>query len=108
MSGVATTFSNYSEQEKKAQIQKTNGIFELKVKNEEDKEATWTIDLKKTGTVYLGPAKPKADVTIILSDETMGLLADGKAFMTGKLKTKGNIMLATKLDGLLKGSKAKL
>ncbi len=25
-----------------------------------------------------------------------------KAFMTGKLKTKGNMMLATKLDGVLK------
>lgn len=63
--------------------------------------------MKKTGTVYRGAAKPKADVTIILSDDTFTQLAGGKldgqkAFMTGKLKTKGNMMLATKLDGLLK------
>lgn len=49
----------------------------------------------------------KADVTIVLSDETFVDIADGKttgqkAFMTGALKTKGNMMLATKLDGVLK------
>ena len=49
----------------------------------------------------------KSDVTIILSDETFVDLANGKttgqkAFMTGALKTKGNMMLATKLDGVLK------
>lgn len=33
----------------------------------------------------------------------MRLQLDGqKAFMTGKLKTKGNMMLATKLDAVLK------
>lgn len=63
--------------------------------------------MKKAGTVYKGTAKPKADVTIILSDDTFAQLAEGKldgqkAFMTGKLKTKGNMMLATKLDGVLK------
>ncbi|KAG5635925.1 hypothetical protein H0H81_009666 [Sphagnurus paluster] len=92
---------------------KTNGIFELQVSNEAKEVATWTIDLKKTGTVYKGSAQPKADVTIILADETLADLASGKlngqkAFMTGKLKTKGNIMLATKLDAVLKGAKAKL
>ena len=48
------------------------------MKNEAGKEVTWTIDLKKTGTVYKGKAKPKADVTIILSDETFVQLAEGK------------------------------
>ena len=105
---------------------KTNGIFELQIKNAEGNQATWTIDLKNTGTIYKGPAKSKANVTIILSDETFQQLANGKvrpmtirtgvqslkecgaqldgqkAFMTGKLKTKGNMMFATKLDGVLK------
>lgn len=57
---------------------KTNGIFELRVKNAEGKEATWTIDLKNTGSVYLGEAKPKPNVTILLSDETFQDLASGK------------------------------
>lgn len=86
---------------------------------------TWTIDAKKSGSVYKGKATPKADVTIILADETLIDLASGKvrgllslswvhiltylaqlngqkAFMTGKLKTRGNMMLATKLDAVLK------
>jgi len=85
-------------------------VFEFLVKNAAGKEASWTIDLKKTGTVKKGQAKShglKADVTILLSDETFVEIAEGKttgqkAFMTGALKTKGNMMLATKLDGVLK------
>lgn len=91
-----------------------NGVFEFLVKNAAGKEASWTIDLKKTGTVKRGEAKShglKADVTILLSDETFVDIAEGKvtgqkAFMTGALKTKGNMMLATKLDGVLKVSGA--
>jgi len=84
----------------------------LQIKNTEGKEESWTIDLKKEGKVYLGKAKPKADVTIILNDDVFVQLAEGKldgqkAFMTGKLKTKGNMMLAIKLDGVLKTAKAK-
>ncbi|KAG6833381.1 hypothetical protein H0H87_007998 [Tephrocybe sp. NHM501043] len=113
ISGLHNAFGTYSDTEKKALIKKTNGIFELQVANDAKETATWTIDLKKEGTVYKGSAKPKADVTIILSDDTLTDLASGKlngqkAFMTGKLKTKGNIMLATKLDGVLKSAKAKL
>ena len=56
----------------------TNGIFELRIKNAEGKEATWTIDLKTTGTIYKGEAKSKPNVTILLSDDTFSQLAAGK------------------------------
>jgi len=112
LDALSKVFSSYSDAEKQAQIKKTKGIFQLQVKNASNQEETWTIDLKKSGTVYKGPATTKADVTIILSDDTFTQLAEGKldgqkAFMTGKLKTKGNMMLATKLDGVLKAAKAK-
>ncbi|KNZ57741.1 hypothetical protein VP01_2084g2 [Puccinia sorghi] len=102
-----------SEAEKKKQMSSINGIFQMNVKSGSGKEGTWTIDFKKEGKVYQGAAKPKADVTINLSDDTFQSLADGKlngqkAFMGGQLKVKGNIMLATKLDVLLKAAKSKL
>lgn len=54
-----------------------NAIFELQVKNKAGKEETWTIDLKKEGKVYHGKAKPKADITIIISDDHLIELAYG-------------------------------
>jgi len=113
ISGMQTTFSQLSETEKKDRLKKTNVVFELQVTNEKKETVTWTIDMKKTGMVHKGSAKPKADVTIILSDETLVDLASGKsngqkAYMTGKLKVKGNLMLATKLDSLISMKKAKL
>ncbi|QRW03708.1 chaperone protein DnaJ [Ceratobasidium sp. AG-Ba] len=111
--GLGSAFDKLSDAQKKQQIKKTNGIFELRVSNAEKKEAVWTIDLKKEGTVKKGPATGKPDVTILLSDgvfKTFSELAAGtlngqKAFMTGKLKTKGNMMLATKLEAVLKLAK---
>ncbi|KAJ1307356.1 hypothetical protein OPQ81_001461 [Rhizoctonia solani] len=77
ITGLGGAFGSLSEAEKKAQIKKTNGIFELRVSND-GKEAIWTIDLKKEGTVKKGPAAGKPDVAIILSDETFTDLATGK------------------------------
>jgi len=112
LAGLAKSFEGYNEDEKKAQMKKTNGIFELQIKNAQGSEETWAIDLKKEGKVYRGKAKPKADVTIIMSDDVFVQLADGsldgqKAWMTGKLKTKGNMMLATKLGTVMGSAKGK-
>ncbi|TRM64997.1 SCP2 sterol-binding domain-containing protein [Schizophyllum amplum] len=112
LANVSSSFGTLSDAQKQAQMKKTNGIFELQVSNAEKQTATWTVDMKKTATVYKGSAKPKADVTIILSDDTLMDLATGKtngqkAFMTGKLKTKGNMMLATKLADVLKAAEPK-
>ena len=99
----------------------------MRITNAKKQEAVWTIDLKDTGTIYAGPvrAPAKAGVTLSMSDDTFEQLASGKvrfsfspivvfgadvhheqidgqkAFMTGKLKTKGNVMLATKLGAVL-------
>jgi len=110
---VALGISKLDADERKNQMKKVNGIFQLNVKSSAGKEGTWTIDFKREGKVYQGPAKPKADVTINLSDDTFQALADGKlngqkAFTSGKLKVKGNIMLATKLDVIFQVAKSKL
>lgn len=51
-------------------------------------------------------------VTLSLSEENFGKLVEGKAnaqrlFMGGKLKVKGNVMKATKLDPVLKKAQTK-
>jgi len=109
---MSSVLDGISDEERKQLLKKTNGIFQLEVSNAEKQAAVWTIDMKKTGTVSKGPAKSKPDVTLILSDDVLYALAVGKlngqkAYMTGKLKTKGNVMLATKLDGLFSFAKAK-
>jgi len=115
LAALVAVFEGYNGEERAAQLKKNNGVFEFRVKNSAGEETSWTIDLKKTGTVKKGEAKShglKPDVTIILSDDTFVDIADGKttgqkAFMTGALKTKGNMMLATKLDGVLKSTRGR-
>ncbi|USP79095.1 hypothetical protein yc1106_06369 [Curvularia clavata] len=89
---------------------KTGGaIFSFNLKNKAGQTEQWYLDLKETGTVGKGeaPEGKKADVTLTLPDEDFGKLVVGKAnaqrmFMGGKLKVKGNVMKATKLEAVLK------
>jgi len=94
--------------DRKDAIKKGAAIFAFTLKNS-GKEESWYIDLKETGTVGKGsaPEGKKAAVTLILSDADFGKLVAGKAnaqklFMSGKLKVKGDVMKATKMEPILK------
>ncbi|KAF1914192.1 SCP2 sterol-binding domain-containing protein [Ampelomyces quisqualis] len=98
-----------SPSDKQDAIKKGGAIFAFTLKNTAGATESWYIDLKETGTVGKGvaPAGNKAAVTLVLSDKDFGLLVQGKAnaqklFMSGKLKVKGDVSKATKLDPILK------
>lgn len=89
-------------------VKKVGAVFEWHITKGENTAAKWTIDLKTgSGKVYQGPAKGSADVTITLSDEdfmevVLGKLDPQKAFFSGRLKARGNILLSQKLQMILK------
>lgn len=84
-----------------------NGVFLYNITENGKTAKTWTLDLK-VPEVYEGqPKNGKADTTMTLSDSDMVDLAAGTlnpqvAYMKGKLKIGGNLMLAQKLGPLLK------
>ncbi|KAK5094670.1 hypothetical protein LTS08_008526 [Lithohypha guttulata] len=108
-----------SDADRKDAIKKGAAIFCFKLKNSSGAEQAWHIDLKTTGQVAKGeaPQGKKADVTLSLSDADFAKMVQGKTkaqslFMSGKLKVKGNVMKATKMEPILakaqEGMKVKL
>ncbi|KAJ2726140.1 hypothetical protein GGI07_000779 [Coemansia sp. Benny D115] len=101
---------------REAALKSTNAIFQIDLKGP-DGIKSWVLNLKPGATasdvVLPGTAaqnKKNAGVTLILTDSDFVDLASGKltgqgAFMAGKLKSKGNVMLALKLEGVLKAAK---
>ncbi|XP_043589762.1 peroxisomal multifunctional enzyme type 2 isoform X1 [Bombus pyrosoma] len=95
------------------QVKKINGIFLYHILVKGKPQATWTLDMKK-GEVYRGnPKSGNPDTTLTLEDADMMEIALGKltpqmAFMRGKIKITGNIMLTQKLTSLIKASRSKL
>lgn len=97
--------------ENEAKAKAINAVFLYKITSGGKVAKEWVLDLK-TAKVYEGPVNGKADTTMTIADADMVDLALGKlqpqtAFMKGKLKVTGNIMLAQKLAPLLK-TEAKL
>ncbi|KAJ1820775.1 hypothetical protein LPJ60_003010 [Coemansia sp. RSA 2675] len=101
---------------REAALKKTNAIFQIDLNGPEGIKS-WVLNLKPgasaTDIVMSGTAaqnKKAAGATLILNDADFVDLASGKltgqsAFMGGKLKSKGNIMLALKLESVLKAVK---
>uniref|UniRef100_A0A3B4B1D4 Hydroxysteroid (17-beta) dehydrogenase 4 n=1 Tax=Periophthalmus magnuspinnatus TaxID=409849 RepID=A0A3B4B1D4_9GOBI len=89
-------------------VKKVNAVFGWEITKDGQNAAQWTIDLKSgSGSVHKGPFSGKTDVTITVSDEdfmevVQGKLNPQKAFFSGKLKIRGNIMLSQKLEVILK------
>lgn len=124
------------EGERKNAVNSAKAVVAFNLKNAKGEEQSWYLDLKNKGEVGQGaaPAGGKADgefciisqymgfsgranirwgsVTLSLSDEDFQQLVSGKAnaqrlFMGGKLKIKGNIMKATKMEPILKKAQGK-
>lgn len=86
---------------------KVNGIFTFVIVKDRKEVKTWTMDMKQTpGVLYQGHSKgAPADCIIRITDQDMTALAVGeldpvRAFMTGKLKIKGNLMATQRLQAL--------
>ncbi|KAL5324115.1 hypothetical protein ACEPPN_008658 [Leptodophora sp. 'Broadleaf-Isolate-01'] len=104
-----------SEADRKDAIKQANAVFAFTLKNKAGETESWHIDLKNKGGVGKGLGE-KPTVTLSLAEEEFGKLVAGKAnaqrlFMSGKLKVKGDVMKATRLENVLKRAqtaKAKL
>ena len=89
---------------KEDNVKKVNGVFQFEIT---DGPENFFIDLKnELGAIGKGTA-PRPDIVIKVKDDDFISLVEGKlsgqqAFMKGKLQVKGNMMLAMKLDRVLK------
>ncbi|KAI8922315.1 SCP2 sterol-binding domain-containing protein, partial [Powellomyces hirtus] len=89
-----------SAEQKAAIVKKTKAVFQFDVKSSSGQVQTWTLNLKTDAGASTGAPASKPDIVISISDKDFVDLASGKlngqkAFMGGKLKIKGNMMLAT-------------
>jgi len=98
-------------------VKSIKAVYQFDVVDASGKTHTWTADLANgNGALYQGPPKSgSAGVTLTAKDADFVAIMTGKtdpqkAFMSGQLKIKGNIGLATKLELLIKNkpSSAKL
>ncbi|KAL7622817.1 hypothetical protein AAE478_006496 [Parahypoxylon ruwenzoriense] len=100
-----------SEADRKDAIKQGNAVFAFTLKNKAGETESWHIDLKEKGAVGTGLGT-KPTVTLSLSDEDFGKLVAGQAnaqrlFMSGKLKIKGDVMKATKMQPILQKAQPK-
>eukprot|EP00656_Telonema_subtile_P058127 TRINITY_DN975_c0_g1_i1.p1 TRINITY_DN975_c0_g1~~TRINITY_DN975_c0_g1_i1.p1 ORF type:complete len:122 (-),score=58.46 TRINITY_DN975_c0_g1_i1:268-633(-) len=101
MSSVTEILNGLKSQITPEMVKKTKTVFVFEIEGK-----SWTLDLKKAGTLTEGKPK-KADCTLIMSEAVFMELFTGKmnaqtGFMQGKYKIKGNLMASQKLAVLMK------
>ncbi|KAF1586367.1 UNVERIFIED_CONTAM: Hydroxysteroid dehydrogenase-like protein 2, partial [Eudyptes pachyrhynchus] len=86
-------------------VRATQAVYQFELSGEDG--GTWFLDLKsKGGKVGHGEPSDRADVVMSMATDDFVKMFSGKlkptmAFMSGKLKIKGNIALAIKLEKLM-------
>ncbi|CAD5212395.1 unnamed protein product [Bursaphelenchus okinawaensis] len=90
---------------------KINSIVLYDITKNGKHAAYYTLDLKTgpEGKAFKGEPKEKPAVTVIVDDQDFlkvvtGELSGMKAFMSGKLKARGNVLVLQKLQGVLSGA----
>ncbi|XP_052777096.1 hydroxysteroid dehydrogenase-like protein 2 [Mya arenaria] len=93
-------------------VKSIGGVFQFNLQGAED--GIWYVDLKNgTGTVGKGPPPTEAGCTMTMDSDDFikmfaGQLKPTSAFMMGKLKIKGDMALAMKLEKLMGKMKSNL
>jgi len=93
-------------------VKKVNAIFRFDITKGSEKRS-WLLDLKNgSGAITAATESTKAECVIAISDDDFVQLLAGKldaqkAFMQGKIRLKGNMMAAQKLQHLPKPGAAK-
>ncbi|NXG46810.1 HSDL2 protein, partial [Psilopogon haemacephalus] len=112
LSPVAETFRVIQGAMSEEYVRTTQGVYQFELSGDEG--GTWYIDLKtKSGSVGFGKPPVTADVVMSMSSTDFVKMFTGKlkptmAFMSGKLRIKGNMALAIKLEKMLSKLNSKL
>ncbi|KAF1600978.1 Hydroxysteroid dehydrogenase-like protein 2, partial [Eudyptes chrysolophus] len=112
LSPVAETFRVIQGAMSEEYVRATQGVFQFELSG--DDGGTWYIDLKtKGGSAGVGKPPVTADVVMSMSSADFVKMFTGKlkptmAFMSGKLRIKGNMTLAIKLEKMLTQLNSKL
>ncbi|CAH0701059.1 unnamed protein product [Spodoptera exigua] len=108
---IPTLFASISKVLSSDLVQKTQAVYQFNVKGKE--EGVWHIDLKN-GDGQCGQGEPKnpPDATLTMDGQHFAEMFAGKlkpttAFMMGKLKIKGDIQKAMKLEKMMKSLQKK-
>uniref|UniRef100_A0A8C2SNW9 Hydroxysteroid dehydrogenase like 2 n=1 Tax=Coturnix japonica TaxID=93934 RepID=A0A8C2SNW9_COTJA len=105
---VAETFRVIQGELNKEIVKSTQGVFQFELSGDEG--GTWYLDLKtSSGSAGFGKPPAAADVVMSMSSgDFVKMFTANMAFMSGKLRIKGNMALALKLEKMLTQFNAKL
>ncbi|XP_037666825.1 SCP2 sterol-binding domain-containing protein 1 [Choloepus didactylus] len=89
-------------------VKKVNAIFQLDITKDGKMILQWTVDLKNgSGDMYPGSAKLPADTVFTIPEPVfmelvLGKMNPQKAFLAGKFKVSGKVLLGQKLERVFK------